>query len=73
MYTESLKYIEHGIVVSVSPGKCLCLRNQHMRRKAAGSRRMHEAGKQNFFAKKFLLSFFVVYVLLYLLSFTASF
>ena len=53
MYTESLKYIEHGIVVSVSPGKCLCLRNQHMRRKAAGSRRMHVAGKQNFFAKSF--------------------
>ena len=53
MYTESLKYIEHGIVVSVSPGKCLCLRNQHMRRKAAGSRRMHEAGKQKLFLWKF--------------------
>ena len=53
MYTESLKYIEHSIVVSVSPGKCLCLRNQHMRRKAAGSRRMHEAGKQKLFLWKF--------------------
>ena len=53
MYTQSLKYIEHGIVVYVSPGKCLCLRNQHMRRKAAGSRRMHEAGKQKLFCGSF--------------------
>ena len=55
MYTESLKYIEHSIVVSVSPGKCLCLRNQHMRRKAAGSRRMHEAGKQKLFVEVLII------------------